>query len=119
MDTTISTILIVLAILIVVFLILREVNCWYWKINERISILNEQKLVLKEILSIIKPKLSEENVTLDQNVNNTKETLTDEELMNKYEIIFEADKYIYLDYKYDKLIDAVNYAKLVENKKNK
>jgi len=50
----------------------------------------------EEILSIIKPKLSEENVTLDQNVNNTKETLTDEELkVVKYVVdLFEDAKVI-------------------------
>ena len=34
-------ILIGLAILLVVFLLVREVLCWYWKINKAISLLTE------------------------------------------------------------------------------
>jgi hypothetical protein len=38
---SIGNFLLTLLILIVVFLIFREILCWYWKINERISILKE------------------------------------------------------------------------------
>lgn len=34
-------ILIVLAIVLVVFLLVREVLCWYWKINKAIALLTE------------------------------------------------------------------------------
>ena len=37
----IAYLLIPLIIFIVVFLLLREVMCWYWKINERIALLTE------------------------------------------------------------------------------
>ena len=37
------------AIAFVIFLILRELMCWYWKINEMISLLQE----IKNSLSII------------------------------------------------------------------
>jgi uncharacterized membrane protein len=35
------SVLIGLAILLVVFLLVREVLCWYWKINKAISLLTE------------------------------------------------------------------------------
>ncbi len=39
--------LIVLVIIAVVFLILREVMCWYWKINIRVELLTEIRNLLK------------------------------------------------------------------------
>lgn len=54
MDNVVSTILITIVILVVVFLILREVNCWYWKINERISLQKEQNSILEKILKELK-----------------------------------------------------------------
>jgi len=45
--------LIVLGILIVLFLILREVLCWYWKINETIAIQQEQLKIQKETQRLI------------------------------------------------------------------
>ena len=60
----IGTIIVVIVVLAGVFLILREVNCWYWKINERTALQIEQNELLKKILhellvdnkSIQKPK---------------------------------------------------------------
>ena len=54
MDSAVSTILIAVVILVVVFLILREVNCWYWKINERISLQKDQNSILEKILLELK-----------------------------------------------------------------
>jgi hypothetical protein len=42
----IVTLLVVLLILVVVFLLFREFFCWYWKINERVAILNDIKKLL-------------------------------------------------------------------------
>jgi hypothetical protein len=38
------------AILIAAFLILRELNCWYWKINERIKLQKEIIFLLKKLV---------------------------------------------------------------------
>jgi hypothetical protein len=43
----ISSLLIALLVIFVIFLILREAVCWYWKINERISLLKEIRDLLK------------------------------------------------------------------------
>lgn len=48
------TVLIFLVISFLLFLILRAFYCWYWKINKRISLLEEQNSILKEILEKIK-----------------------------------------------------------------
>ena len=36
---------------IIVFLILREVACWYWKINERIELQQKQIHLLEQLLA--------------------------------------------------------------------
>ena len=40
--------IVVVAVLIVAFLVLREFNCWYWKINEGLVVLKEIRDLLKE-----------------------------------------------------------------------
>jgi len=42
--------LIALVILIVLFIVLRELNCWYWKINERIKLQKEILFYLKKLV---------------------------------------------------------------------
>jgi hypothetical protein len=39
--------LIVLGIIVVLFLLFREVVCWYWKINRRLEMLTEIRDLLK------------------------------------------------------------------------
>ncbi len=46
--------LIGLAVLFFVFLILREFNAWYWKINERINLQQKQISILEKILFELK-----------------------------------------------------------------
>lgn len=48
------TIIICLILAIVLFLILREVACWYWKINERKALMDEQNKLLKELIELKK-----------------------------------------------------------------
>jgi|LauGreDrversion4_2_1035121.scaffolds.fasta_scaffold03162_2 hypothetical protein len=62
MGTTFETLFgIVLVILLVigVFLMIRRLNLWYWKIEERIEIEKEQLRVQREILSNIQDFRSE------------------------------------------------------------
>ena len=49
MEKIIIAILISVVILFVVFLILRELNCWYWKINEGIGLMKHQNSLLEKI----------------------------------------------------------------------
>ncbi len=69
MDNILSIILIVIVITIVVFLILREVNCWYWKINERVNLQYKEVDGLKQILNELKElrKLQQLNQRLNVN----------------------------------------------------
>lgn len=48
---SIGIIVIVIVVIILLFFLLREVNCWYWKINERISLMKEQNDLLRNLLS--------------------------------------------------------------------
>lgn len=47
----IGILIIVLLVTIALFFALREVNCWYWKINKRIELMEEQNEILKKLLS--------------------------------------------------------------------
>jgi hypothetical protein len=49
MQSVIGTIVLSIVILFVVFLILRELICWYYKINEGIELLRQQLEVLESI----------------------------------------------------------------------
>ena len=44
----IQSLLIFIGLNILVFFIIREILCWYWKINERNKLLNEQNIILDE-----------------------------------------------------------------------
>ncbi len=44
------SLIIFLIVLFLIFLICRELNCWYWKINRRIELLEEQNNSLKTII---------------------------------------------------------------------
>ena len=50
MESYYSGIITILIIIVVLFFVLREVNCWYWKINERIKLQNEIITLLKQIV---------------------------------------------------------------------
>jgi hypothetical protein len=64
MENFIIPLLITIVILVVIFLLLREVNCWYWKINDRVKL---QKEILNELRSI--------TVILSKNFNISKNSI--------------------------------------------
>jgi hypothetical protein len=91
---TIGIILIALLVFVGIFLLLREVNCWYWKINERISLLNEQNDLLKKLVSgglkekaEIKRNFERENDSL---IDKSAEKHSDDDIVNEGNIITEA-----------------------------
>ncbi|MFP4471550.1 MAG: hypothetical protein ACLFPE_12755 [Bacteroidales bacterium] len=49
MENVILVLVITLAVLIVIFLIFREIVCWYWKINERIKLQYKTNWLLEKI----------------------------------------------------------------------
>lgn len=68
------TIIIYIILAIVLFLILREVACWYWKINERIALIKEQNQLLndlKKTLQALKTPTSN-NLNLHPKVESSK-----------------------------------------------
>lgn len=77
----IASLLITLLVILVVFLILREVVCWYWKINETLSILKEIRDLLKT-----SPSAVQQNSKNSPNVVAKKEKvprLTEQEMYDK------------------------------------
>ena len=63
-----STVFATLAVTIIVFLVLREVVCWYWKINVMVKSLNEQTDVLKTIRDML-ARIDENGVKQIQTLN--------------------------------------------------
>lgn len=94
MDNVISTILIVIVILVVAFLILREVYCWYLKINERITLQEEQKSILVEQNLLIKEQNLMIKVILDElrNEPKTNNKTTSQNKKKDYNSIKNMDK---------------------------
>ena len=64
-----TTILILIIVGIGLFLLARETTCWYWKINERTDLLDEQNDLLREIRDILSEKLPGEKKKLDITIN--------------------------------------------------
>jgi hypothetical protein len=56
-----SIIIGIIVVLAILFLILREFWCWYWKINKRVALLEEQNEMLK---------IMNNNLLKNQEINN-------------------------------------------------
>lgn len=53
MDDVFIVIIVTLVALIILFLIFREIICWYWKINERVKLQKKQNALLENILRVL------------------------------------------------------------------
>lgn len=51
--------IIAIVILFIIFMILRELNCWYWKINRRIELQSQTNELLKKIYLKLGGKIEE------------------------------------------------------------
>jgi hypothetical protein len=61
MSDVLFGLLIALAILVILFLIFREILCWYWKINERIELHKELIHEIKKLNGNISTRAREDN----------------------------------------------------------
>jgi len=103
-DSIFPRFIIGILILIVIFLILREINMWYWKINERISLQEEANELQKEniqlmnsiitSLNIQKPKTDQDIIEDELNKLKTEEL---EEIVKNYEVNSKEDVFTSLD----------------------
>jgi outer membrane protein OmpA-like peptidoglycan-associated protein len=103
---------ITIVILFGVFMLIRELMCWYWKINESLGIQKE----IKNYLQILADNITKQNIPGADNIVSQRtfsddELMDKEQLMKKYEIRFENNKYWFKNYSYDALKDAVKFAK--------
>lgn len=139
-----SYVLLYLVVAFVIFLICRELMCWYFKVNETLGVLKEirdhlTKVATKETRT--PPRLLSERATSEThlpshstpNAVSEKSPVTsdpaaegespltlakspsheeDQQLIDKYKIIFDGENYHFKEYKYAKLTDAINYAKV-------
>ena len=56
-------IIITLGIVLIVFLVCREITCWYWKINEALEVLYDIRDSLSNIESTNKSQLKDQDVS--------------------------------------------------------
>jgi hypothetical protein len=94
---------------VILFLLFRNFVCWYWKIDRAVDHLENIDQSLKQLVKQFSVTSATEYETVP--VQGADESQTDNELMERYGITFENDKYNYESYSYDRLEDAVNYAK--------
>ena len=50
MDATATYLILLVLLLPAIFLILREIICWYWKINKCVDLLDEQNEMFNDVL---------------------------------------------------------------------
>jgi len=77
-DNYIVELLISVGILFAIYLILRELNTWYWKINERISLQNRTNFLLEKILIKMGASDDDEIIVEDKETGNTKTVKTND-----------------------------------------
>jgi hypothetical protein len=45
-----STLIGIIVVVLLLFLIARELNCWYWKINKRVTLMEQQNKYLRALI---------------------------------------------------------------------
>ncbi|MHB1620860.1 MAG: hypothetical protein ACYCTY_12915 [Sulfuricella sp.] len=129
MDAVISNlvggVLIFFIIAIIVFLVCREIVCWYFKINRNVELLTEIRDLLAAkgnsqggVAPVVQqgsPAISAADTRQQHTTENS--APSDTQQMEKYGITFDGERYAYGEYKYDRLSDAIIYAKL-QNKRS-
>ena len=86
---------------------MREVNCWYWKINQRISLMEEQNELLKKFLLIS----DQSSINKNRKGNNELKNKEDNEILADIddEIVSEAEaKRITIMNKANKIVQTVD-----------
>ncbi len=93
MDETMLMLLKVMAIAVVLFFVLREVNLWYWKINKRIELMEKQNVLLESIFKQLggsfekalteEDKKEVEKIKEANEVEKIKKTIKDNEVIVK------------------------------------
>ena len=76
METGLSFILIILLICLAVFMLLREVMLWYWRINKRIEIFEKNNVLIEQnnvLLEMILYELGSDGFVIIENKNGTKQ----------------------------------------------
>ena len=76
-----TQIIIFFIIFVITFLIFREVNLWYFKINKKIELHEETNRLLKQLVD---EKVKRNNITIPNNISSEEETnVNDPEVLRK------------------------------------
>lgn len=80
----VTGLIVTLIVLIILFLVMREVNCWYWKINKKIELQEKTNELLEKLINQNQRKVENPNNPIEsteQTSLNDPEVL--QELLNK------------------------------------
>jgi hypothetical protein len=100
-------------VFVIIFLVFREVFCWYWKINQNVALLTE----IRDLLTAKGNSQAEVDAGHTfVSAKNTTSPMSDQELMAQYGITFDGERYTYGGNVYDRLNDAINYAQALKRK---
>jgi hypothetical protein len=80
-DIGITQIIIFFIIFVIIFLIMREVNLWYFKINKKIELQEETNRLLKQL---VEEKTKKNNTQIPNNISSEEEmNVNDPEVLRK------------------------------------
>jgi hypothetical protein len=79
LDSLMSGGLVTIIILFIIYLIFREFNCWYWKINEHISLQKEQNLILNKILKAINNDIKSNEISKSEYLTKTNDEVKEDQ----------------------------------------
>lgn len=87
-------IIIIFLVAVGLFFLLREVNCWYWKINERISLMKQNNDLLKKISIQLIGETVNEVITVEEIKTGKKKTMTRDEYIEFLSKVKDKSGYI-------------------------
>lgn len=64
-NVDLGTLLITIGVTVLVFLIIREVVCWYWKINAEVDLLEDIREEVRATNAILKKMIVSQNASED------------------------------------------------------
>lgn len=102
----------ILLVSFLVFLLIREVMCWYWKINELLRETRETNKYLKEIAAAVSsvPSIAAASQAGSAKDVSERVEISIDAKMKQLGITRVGDHYQYGSYTYDRPEDAVAYA---------
>lgn len=93
----ISGVIIFIVVCIALFFILRELNCWYWKINERVALMKENNELLRKLSVQLQGDTLNEEITVEEKKTGKVKKMTRGEYMTFLSKVKDPSGYVIVD----------------------